>query len=176
MPVNPNLENRDQSIPDIILPEHLRLSGPGNWRAYKHAVETACRLKGVAESLTMINAGEPEREELCKAIITLNVVDFPAYGVPAGEGVHAREVWARLCEIHRPKRTCWGLTEWVRTPTRVEWFLLWLLVVMAALLGLWHPRATPSLLECELVHGPMIGLPPMGYYRDLLRDYHSSSY
>lgn len=174
MPVNPNLDNRYQSISDVFLPEHLRLSGPGNWRAYKHAVETACRLKGVKESLTMINAGEPEREELCKAIITLNIVNFPAYGVSADEGVPPRNVWARLCEIHRPKRACWGLREWVRAPTRVEWFLLWLLLVMTTLLGP-PSRATPSLLECELVHGP-IGLPSMGYYRDLLRDYHSSSY
>ncbi len=177
-----NLEDRDQNIPDVFFPEHLRLSAAaGNWPAYKHAVETVCRLKGVADNLTVIHAYAPWpeehearddwlwREELCKAIVTLNVKDFPAYGVPAGQDVHARTVWWRLCEMHRPKRRCWGLAEWVRAPTRLEWVLLWLLLAAVLLLGQarWDS-------ECEM--RTPIHAPPMEYYRDLLRDYRSNSY
>ena len=185
MPVVVNLE--DRSIPDVFFPEHLRLSAAaGNWPAYKHAVETVCRLKGVAGNLAVIrHYGPPDprpedidegraredwlaREELCKAIVTLNIKDFPAYGVPVGEGVHARTVWARLCEIHRPKRTCWSLMEWVRTPTWTERVLLFLLYLAL----FWVGRAR---LECEMrtpIRAASIGY----YYRDLFHDYHSRSY
>ncbi|KAI1793527.1 hypothetical protein LXA43DRAFT_1059874 [Ganoderma leucocontextum] len=190
MPVNANLEDRDQNIPDVFFPEHLRLSAAaGNWHAYKHAVETVCRLKGVAENLAVIRAYPPDwleddvdeerddwlaRDELCKAIVTLNVKDFPAYGVPAGEGVDARTVWARLVEIHRPKRTCWGLTESVRAPTTVEWVLLWLLFVMVLVFGQTLGAIVDQVRsECDSMLKP-IPAPQTGYYyRDLLRDYHS---
>ncbi|PIL25129.1 hypothetical protein GSI_13018 [Ganoderma sinense ZZ0214-1] len=167
MPFIPNLfEARDQNIPDVFFPEHLRLTSKArNWPAYKHAVETVCRLKGVADNLTAMDAyaiwhedddGREDwqwREELCKAIITLNIKDFPAHGVRAGEGVPARVVWARLCEIHRPKRRWRVLTELVRPPrlTRKEWLLLGVFFLLSVMELLF--KQTRARLECERRNG-----------------------
>ncbi|EIW58263.1 uncharacterized protein TRAVEDRAFT_20326 [Trametes versicolor FP-101664 SS1] len=74
------------------------------------------------------------KEELCKAIITLNIRDFPRFGIQAGRGFDANTIWRRLVEMHTKKRRCWeGLFAWVRPLTGLEKLLLF--VVMALL---WH--------------------------------------
>ncbi|RDX48187.1 hypothetical protein OH76DRAFT_1484102 [Lentinus brumalis] len=120
------------NIPALILPAHLRL-GVTNWRDFKQAVETACRVAGVEDNLTRVwRAGQwsakecdawAERDELCKAIITLNIHEFHRYGVSAGKETTAQEVWAQLIQIHAPTRWVW-LCRWVRPSTRLEWLLL----------------------------------------------------
>ena len=125
------------NIPALFLPAHLRL-GATNWREYKQAVETICRVAGVEDNLTYV--WHPERhdkdwvacDELCKAIITLNVRDFPRYGVSAGKETTAHDVWAQLVEIHSPKRWC-GLFEWICPLTRLEWILLAVTAMFALL-------------------------------------------
>ena len=181
---------RDQNIPDVFFPEHLRLSASArNWAEYKHAVETVCRLKGVAENLTSAGAGlfahrvnifedEPDdwsaRDELCKAVITLNVKDFPRYGVLAGEDVPARAVWARLVEMHTPrpkKRFCARLEEWLKPmlPTPTEWMLLVLLVLAVLLLGEMEAALKKAHAECRA--GSSVYAARVASYDDLVRYY-----
>ncbi|RPD64228.1 hypothetical protein L226DRAFT_376137 [Lentinus tigrinus ALCF2SS1-7] len=131
----------ETNIPALFLPAHLRL-GATNWKEYKQAIETICRIAGVEDNLTPERHGGrqdedwAERDELCKAIITLNVRDFPRYGVSAGKETPAHDVWAQLVKIHSPKRWC-GLfkLEWIRPLTRLEWMLLMVAVVFAVLLA-----------------------------------------
>ena len=86
-------------------------------------------------------------DELCKAIITLNVRDFPRYGVSAGKETAAHDVWAQLVEIHSPKRWC-GLFEWIRPLTRLEWILLAVMAMFALLFTI--AAADVQLLRAEV--------------------------
>ena len=181
---------RDQNIPDVFFPEHLRLSASArNWAEYKHAVETVCRLKGVAENLTPAGVrlfahrrvffeDEPNdwsaRDELCKAVITLNVKDFPRYGVPAGEHVPAHTVWARLVEMHKPrpkKRWSVRLGQWFgQTPaTAMEWVLLVLLALTISVLRERTSALKKARAECGA--GPTIHTAGVASYDDLFRYY-----
>ena len=126
----------------LFFPAHLRL-GPTNWREYRHTVETICRLYGVEhhlfsdylegefDSLEEERAAQEEwdREQaLCKAIITLNIKNFPEYSIEAGYRVYARYVWDQLVRMHtRPSwwKTLFG---WARPPTRLEILLFVLLL------------------------------------------------
>ncbi|KAI0708826.1 hypothetical protein C8T65DRAFT_206357 [Cerioporus squamosus] len=84
----------ETNIPALFLPAHLRL-GATNWKEFKQAIETVCRVAGVEDNLTCgWRAGQwsaeecdewAERDELCKAIITLNIRDFSSYGVSVGK-------------------------------------------------------------------------------------------
>ncbi|KAI0358059.1 hypothetical protein OH77DRAFT_1238918 [Trametes cingulata] len=134
-------------IPALFLPPHLRL-GPTNWAEFRHAIETICTLHGVAQNLHHDKVWPPpfrgcpipqeelnEREdwqrndELCKAIITLNIRNFPGYRIPAGASTPASVVWEQLVKMHTKKRACWQvLTGRVRPLTGLERTLLVLLV------------------------------------------------
>ncbi|TBU27288.1 hypothetical protein BD311DRAFT_844515 [Dichomitus squalens] len=154
--VDRNME-RDQNIPDIFFPEHLRLSAAaGNWAEYKHAVETDER------------DDWRWREEVCKAIVTLNIKDFSRYGVSAGKDVHARTVWTRLAEIHKPRRRCTGLLELFkpRPFTKLELVLLAALVLLRLLLR----QMEKAVVECQAGADPTIRIAgaEAGYYDDLL--------
>ncbi|KAI0819140.1 hypothetical protein BC628DRAFT_1342399 [Trametes gibbosa] len=76
--------NEHIEIPGLFLPQRLRL-GSTNWPEYRHAYPTRDeRTKAPNEWL--------KEEDLCKAIITLNVKDFPRYNIRAGPDYHASEL------------------------------------------------------------------------------------
>ncbi|KAH9857308.1 hypothetical protein C2E23DRAFT_720799, partial [Lenzites betulinus] len=122
---------------------------------YRHAVETICCLHGVEQNLEFLAdwatesptlSGTPDggqareewlrREDLCKAIITLNVKDFPRYGIRAGPHCHASVVWRKLVEMHTKKRSWWEmLFGWMRPFTALEKVLL--MVILACLWQCW---------------------------------------
>lgn len=146
--------NQNIDIPGLFLPAHLRL-GQTNWHEYRHAMETICRLHGVDENLQFLfceawaesptacptsdeRAKERDewlrKEELCKAIITLNIKDFTRFGIQAGRGIDASRIWRRLVEMHTKKRRCWeGLFAWVRPLTGLEKLLMFIVLAL-----LWH--------------------------------------
>ena len=180
----------DQNILDVFFPEQLQLSvSTRNWAEYKHAVETVCRLKGVDENLMANDAclfahrkdflqNEPDdwwvRDELCKAIITLNVKDFTRYGVPAGENVPARTVWARLVEMHKPRpKKGWSvrLREWLGpmplTSVELALLMLWILTIFR--LGKAETELKEARAECRT--GPTVYTAGVASYDDLVRYY-----
>ncbi|KAL1944973.1 hypothetical protein VTO73DRAFT_2593 [Trametes versicolor] len=153
--------NQNIDIPGLFLPAHLRL-GQTNWHEYRHAVETICRLHGVDENLEFSqpwvespNSTSDERvkerdewfrrEDLCKAIVTLNIRDFPRFGIQAGWGSDANKIWRGLVEMHTKKRRCWeGLFAWVRPLTGLEKLLLFIVLAL-----LWHLFMVASELRGE---------------------------
>ena len=151
----------NQDIPDIpaiFFPEPLRL-GTASWPEYKHAVETACELTGVSANLASSPARGPallavdkadwqRQDELCKAIITLNIKNFPRFHIPAGRDVPARAVWARLVAIHSPS-WCQQLTVLV----------LAALLVLVFALGAWSLLGWMRSSPPRVVHmrDPMCG-------------------
>ncbi|KAI0708822.1 hypothetical protein C8T65DRAFT_206230 [Cerioporus squamosus] len=124
----------DMNVSALYLPAHQRL-GATKWPEFKHTIETICRVVGVEDHLTSetpVGEWYPEdwaaRDELCKAIITLNVRDFPRYGVLAGKDTPAHAVWAHLVKIHEPRFG--GLFKWLRPLTMLEWALLGLVILL----------------------------------------------
>ncbi|KAI0369176.1 hypothetical protein BV20DRAFT_946567, partial [Pilatotrama ljubarskyi] len=117
---------------------------------FRHAIETISSLHGVGDNLNhqqmwpqplrgcpisqeeMDERDEWQRkDELCKAVITLNIKDFPRYGIPAGKNTHANVVWKQLVQMHTKKRRCWEvLFGWVRPLTGLEKGLLVLVVAL----------------------------------------------
>lgn len=80
---------RDMPMSELFLPSHLQLDlssfgGPPNWEAYRHAIMTILRVKGLDGHLAASpeptsvlieerSKGWDDDDELCKALITLNV-------------------------------------------------------------------------------------------------------
>ena len=73
----------------------------------------------------------PGRLGSCKAIITLNVSEFPRFSGLAAKNVLARTVWAHLVKVHEAKSRFAGIFKWVCSLTLLETllglviFLLW---------------------------------------------------
>ncbi|KAI0800685.1 hypothetical protein C8Q74DRAFT_1214539 [Fomes fomentarius] len=81
--------NRDMPMSELFLPSHLQLDlssfgGPLNWEAYQHAIMAILRVKGLdghlvasSEPASVLieerSKGWEDDDELCKALITLNV-------------------------------------------------------------------------------------------------------